>query len=63
MATITIENVPDNLAKSYIKTTFSYNEVTFSPKKYINSEEYINEDFEEFDSMESLVQNLQKYKK
>lgn len=33
MATITIENVPETLVKKYYKTTFSYNEVMFEPKK------------------------------
>lgn len=33
MATITIKNVPESLAKKYFKTTFSYEEVKFEPKK------------------------------
>lgn len=63
MATITIENVPETFIKKYFKTTFSYDEVKIEPKKYIETDEYKNENFEVFQSMEDLVIDLQKYKK
>lgn len=63
MATITIENVPEAFIKKYYKTTFSYDEVKFEPKKYIDSNEYKNEEYEVFQSMEDMVSDLQKYKK
>jgi len=63
MATIIIENVPETFVKKYFKTTFSYDEVEFKPKKYIETDEYKNEEFEVFQNMEDLVFDLQKYKK
>ncbi len=33
MATITIENVPETFIKKHFRTTFSYDEVKFQPKK------------------------------
>lgn len=63
MWTITIKDVPENIISNFYKTIFSYDEVTFLPKKYIDSKEYIEEDFEVFSNMEDLVRDLQKYKK
>jgi len=63
MATIIIEDVPESIVKKYYKTIFSYNEVKFETKKYIETDEYKNEEFKVFQNMEDLVVDLQKYKK
>lgn len=69
MATVTIENVPDNIVKSF-GDKILYDEMTnsFLPKKrlkvekYIKSSEYLNDSSESFSSMKDLILDLKKQK-
>ena len=70
MATITIENVPENIVKLY-GTKFNYNKNIFTPPKkdiedmtlleYINSDEYKNDESICF-TPEEFLADLKKYK-